>query len=271
MKNHKYKVVVLSDLKEATENSLKSTISLVKNLGADIKFFHVKKPTDVVKRDSQLSTFRTINEQHNITTKHIENLIQSVSKTYNVNIDYSHAFGNVKNEIQDYLNEHQPDIVVLGKRKIKTMGLIGDSITKFVLKAHKGTILVVGNENALDPDIDLSIGVLNSNGLYNNESLVNDLLLQSQKPLKAFKVINQGQEKEKVEITSNNKVVEYVFERNDNTISNLSKYLLKSNVNLLYLSRVSKEKDGLKKSDLKDVIEKLEIPILLSGESITLN
>ncbi|MGB5419527.1 universal stress protein [Algibacter sp.] len=267
MKKSKYKIVVLSDLKNSSDMALKSTISLVKTIGADIKFFHVKKPIDVVNRDSQLSTFRTINEQHNLTKKCIENLIHPVSKAYGVTVDYSYAFGNVKNEIQDYLEEHQPDIVVLGKRK---KGLLGDNITKFVLKAHKGPILVVGKQNNIDSDKDLSIGVLNSEGINSNELLVSDLLSNSQKPLKAFKVINQGQAQGKTETITNN-MVEYVFERNDNTVSNLSKYLLKSNVNLLYLSRESRGKDGLKKSDIKDVINKLDVSILLSGESNGIN
>ncbi|MFL1010722.1 universal stress protein [Flavisericum labens] len=266
MKN-KYKIVVLSDLKDSSEKTLKSSISLAKTIGADIKFFHVKKPTDVVDRDSQLSTFRTINEQHSLTKNSIDDLVKSVSKTYGVPIDYGYAFGNVKTEIQDYLDKHQPDIVVLGKRKSK-IGLTGDKIVNFVLKTHKGTILVVGNQNNLEPDEDLSIGFLNNHSTSQDDALTNSLLKKSQKPSKAFRFIDKSKKQESSKTNSDNKTIEYVFERNDNTIKNLSNYLLKSNINLLYLNRKeNKNKNGgLRKSDIKDILAKVDVSMLLSSE-----
>ncbi|XCF06647.1 universal stress protein [Tamlana crocina] len=266
MDGNKNKILVLSDLKDSTEAILKSAIALAKILSADIKFFHVKKGTDVVDRDSQLSSFRTINEQHSLTKNSIDGIIKSVSKTYGLKIDYSYAFGNIKNEIQDQLDTYQPDVVIVGRRKSR-LGLAGDKIINFVLKAHEGPVLVVNSKNTIEPDKALFMAILNGRASGYSDAITNSLLEQTQKPLKLFEVVDKAGKHKGNEASSANGDVEFVFERNDNTVSNLSKYLLKSNINLLYLNRKSKEQnnDGLKKSDIKDIISKIEVSMLISG------
>lgn len=266
MDGNKSKILVLSDLKDSTEAILKSAIALAKILSADIKFFHVKKGTDVVDRDSQLSTFRTINEQHSLTKNSIGGIINSVSKTYGLKIDYSYAFGNIKNEIQDQLNAYQPDVVIVGRRKSR-LGLAGDKIINFVLKTYEGPVMVVNSKSTIEPDKALSMAILNGKSTGYSDAITNSLLQQAQKPLKLFEVVDKAGKHQGNGASSNNDEVEFVFERNDNTVSNLSKYLLKSNINLLYLNRKNKEQnnDGLKKSDIKDIISKIEVSILVSG------
>ena len=83
MKNRKYKILVLSDMKESTSNLLQSTIGLANMIDGDISFFHVKKPTEVVETESQLSAIRTINEQYNITDKKIKEMLGALSKNHN--------------------------------------------------------------------------------------------------------------------------------------------------------------------------------------------
>ena len=63
MKN-KYKMLVLSDLNETTSSTIKSSISFAKIIKADINFFYVKKPTEVIEKESQLSAMRTINKEY---------------------------------------------------------------------------------------------------------------------------------------------------------------------------------------------------------------
>ena len=86
MKNNKYKILVLSDLENTVNSTLKSTISFAKIIGADVEFFHVKKPTDVVGRDSQLSAMRTINEEFVATNNRLQALTDSISKTNSINV-----------------------------------------------------------------------------------------------------------------------------------------------------------------------------------------
>ena len=86
MKNNKYKILLLSDLNKSATSELISTVSLARMLDGDITLFHVKKPTDIVERESQLSAMRSINEEHISTNKIIENLIKPVCQEYQLNI-----------------------------------------------------------------------------------------------------------------------------------------------------------------------------------------
>ena len=269
MKNKKLKILVLSDLKEATNDILKSTASLVNIMGGEISLFHVKKPTDIVERESQLTALRTINEKHILTKKEIEQFTDYFQQTYNFSMSHSYTFGNVKNEIKDYISINKPDIIVLGKRKSKTVNLTGDNITDFILKNHNGSVLIAGSDNSLEPNQELSLGVLNSKDSLASTSFSEKLLMHSKKPLKSFKFINKVNTLTENE-PSDKKTIEYIFQRNDDTIQNLSSYLSKSGINLLLIdgsSKNNKDKEGLNKSDLKNVINQLNISLFISNEN----
>lgn len=160
MEQNRYNILVLSDLKETTDQVLKSTAGLAEIIGGDITLFHVKKPIDVVERESQLSAFGTINEKHLKTKKTIERYADHLQQEHNKQIGYKYTFGNVKNEIEEFIKTNKPDIIVLGKRNTKSISLIGDNITDFVLKTYKGIVMIVGKENTIEPNQDLSIAAI---------------------------------------------------------------------------------------------------------------
>jgi nucleotide-binding universal stress UspA family protein len=268
MRNNKYKILVLSDLKKSTHEIVKSTISLAKMIDADISFFHVKKPIDVVESESQLSAYRVINEQHTVTKNSIENVIESVSKIYGVELDYSYKFGNVKNEIGDYIIKYNPDIIVLGKRNSNLINFIGDSITDFVLKTYKGIIMIVGDENGLEPNQSFSLGLLNGQSFSNDSEFKMAIFSKAQKPLKAFSIVEKLNKIDNKDRTSGTKTIEYVFEYNDNALQSLSSYLSKNNINLLLIDRNNKNHEQqrhLKQLDIKSVINKLNVSLLISS------
>ncbi|MEC3906060.1 universal stress protein [Tamlana sp. 2201CG12-4] len=260
MKTNRYKILVLSDLKSATNTTLKSAVSLAKKINGDIEFFHVKKPSDIVEQDNQLSAMRTINKDFNATDKKIKSMISSISKDYKVNINYTFAAGNIKYEIGKIIKEYQPDIVVLGKRKSKPFNLIGDSITKYVLKTHKGGIMIAADNNVLEPDQEISLATLNDAEQSHKFQYVKDLMNQNQKPLKVFKIASKTNPSD----TSSNKdinTIEYVFEHSDNTFKGISKYLNISEVNLLC---IDKGKNDFKYSKIKAVLDHLNVSLLVN-------
>lgn len=262
MENNKYKIVLLSDLKKSTESELKSTISLLNMLdGGKITLFHVKKPTEVVGRECQLSAMRSINEEHIETNKTIENLINPIAKEYNLNINYSFAFGNVKNEIQTYINEHKPDIIVLGKRKPKTFNITGDNITDLVMKKHDGVIMIASEEHPLQPNRDFSLGILNKAENVSSINFVEDLINKSNQPLKSFKILKNTNKTSKEVPVSNKKTVEYVFENGNNALNNVSKYATKNNINLMCVDTRKQNK-----TNIKNIINNLNVSLLLTNE-----
>ncbi len=269
MKNIKYKIVVLSDLKDSASITLKSTVSLAKMIDGDIEFFHVKKPTDIVEIDNQLSAIRSINEKHLATEKKIKKIIEPISEAYGVNISHKFSFGNAKTEIEKYLKESQPDIIVLGKRKPKLIKLVGDSITHFVLKNFNGVVMIAADKNALEPNKELSLGVLNGMEQTFNVEFAEDLMSHTQKPLKSFH-ITKNSDTSNASVSNNNKnVVEFVFEQGDNAINNLSKYLSISNTNLLFVDRSNTNSNKtILDSDIQSVMDSLNVSLLLGSEKI---
>ncbi|WNH14151.1 universal stress protein [Thalassobellus suaedae] len=265
MKNKKSKILVLSDLKESTRNVLKSSVSLAKMVDGDIDFFHVIKPTDVVEKESQLSAFRTINEQHSATKKDIQNFVNPLSEAYGIDINYSYTFGNVKNEIREHIANNKPDIIVLGKRTSKTFKVMGDSITQFVLKEYDGVIMIA-SDNALEPNKNLSLGFFND--IDESSEFVENLIKHTEAPVKSFKIRKKSDALKEANISDDKKTIEFVFEKNDNTIMNLSNYLSKNNINLLCINRGKKKtanKLSFMSSDIKEAINKLDVSLLLSG------
>ena len=265
MKNNRYKILVLSDLKDSTNSILKSSVSLAKMINGDVAFFHVKKATDVVENDSQLSAIRIINKLHTKTRSQIQYLIDAISKDYDIKISNNHAFGNVKNEITDYLQVNKPDIVVIGKRKSHPFNFTGDNITDFIIKTHNGAIMIASDENTFEPNKVFSLGLLNNIEKSINIEFAESLISHSTKPLKSFKIGKQPNVLNESEKSIENKTVEYVFEQTDNAINNLFKYLSKNNVDLLCLNREN-EKNYMNttKIDINQIINKMNISLLIA-------
>ncbi|SDG84593.1 universal stress protein [Winogradskyella thalassocola] len=261
MKNNKYKILVLSDLKKSTSTIIKSSVGLAKMIDGEISLFHVKKHIDIVKRDNQFSAMRTLNEEHNNTKKQIEALVNDFSKAYDVKVSGNYAFGKIKEEIQKQIKLYNPDIIVLGQRDSNPLKLFGDSITRFILKKFKGIIMIASNENALVPNEKMTLGVLNgSNKIFSTE-FSKDIITHTKAPLKSFRILN-SQEESDVLISNEGKMVEYVFEQNDNAMTTLASYLQKNNINLLCVDR---EKDRTNaETSLKEVVNKLNVSLLVS-------
>lgn len=266
MKN--YKIVVLLNLDTSAQVTLKSAVSLAKMINGDIEVFSVKKPSDIINRESQLSAMRTISTKRTLTAKKMHELIAPISQEYGIDIKHSYVFGNVKNEIKDFITERQPDIVVLGKRKAKVFNLMGDNITGYILKVFKGAVMIANGRKGLEPNKEISLGMLNSALPSSGFEFAKDLVEHTKEPLKSFKTAKHTDALEKTPETSNNKTVEYVFEDGDNAINSISNFIAKSNVNLLYVERVEKssnKKSNLKASNIKDIVDKTNVNLLLTG------
>lgn len=271
MKTNKYKILVLSDLKDTTRNALKSTVSLAQMIGGEIEFFHVKSPAAVVERDNQLSAMRDINAKHLVTENTIKEAIRPISDEYGVNINYRFSFGNVKREIKKAIQDIQPDIIVLGKRKPRTIKLLGDSITHFVLKHYDGVVMIAADTNALEPKGELSLGVLNGEEQEFNLDFTEDLMNHAQKPLKSFKILRNSNASNKNSNEGNKHMIEYVFEQGDNAINNLSRYLSMSKTNLLLVDRANnvanKKVIG---ADIQSMMDSINVSMLLGRGKIQL-
>ena len=268
MKNIKPKILVLADFNKSVKSILKNTAGLAKIVDADINVLYVKKPTELVEKESQLSAMRTINKEHFKIKKDMLITAEPISETYGVDINCSLLYGNVKNEITQYIKESEPDIIVLGKRKSKKINLSGDNIADFVIKEFSGPIMILADDNAFELDKELTLGLFNNSEDMSNLMFVKELINTSVKPLKSFRIVKNSKELEEIKETVSEPVDEYVFEYTNNTVKNISNYMLKNNVNLLLLERSktnmkSKSKNFM--SDLRTMMDNLNVSMLLTG------
>ncbi|WP_339625750.1 universal stress protein [uncultured Maribacter sp.] len=269
MKKNNYKIVIFTDLKESLSNTLKSTLSLAKMIKGEIGLFHVKKASDVVTKESQLSAIRSINNEYIDMDKKIKSIVQSFSKDFGVPITYSFAIGNLKNEIANYIDVHKPDIVVLGKKKSNVFNLVSDNLIQFVLNQHKGPVFLTDEKNVLELNNELSFGILNDKEQSSVNDFTEGLLSNSQKPLKSFKIVENSDALKTNQTTKKRKEVEFIFEKNDNSIRNLSNYITKSNISLLCVNRSNdkRSKNDSITPNISDVIDTLKVPLILMGQS----
>ena len=165
MKNNKYKILVLSDLKEKSIQALSYAAKLSKEIDANVEFFYVKPLTEVAQTENPLSAIQIIRQVCNQTDKKIKDLVTPISKENDIKIKTNFAYGNVKNEIQNRINTSQPDIIILGERKQKRFKFLGDNITNFVQKNYDGVIFVASDKNVFDSRGKVSLDNL---GLKNN-------------------------------------------------------------------------------------------------------
>ena len=241
----KYKIVVFSDLKKSLGNTLKSTLSLAKMLNGEIAIFHVKKATEVVTEDSHLSAIRSLNSEYRDMDNDINSIVTTYSKDFGVPLTYSCTIGNLKNEIANYIEKEKPDFIVLGKRKSKVFNILGDNLIPFVLSGDEETSIA---------------------------SLTENLLLHSQKPLKSFRILKNADTSDKKKVSKERKEIEFVFDSNDNSIKNISNYVAINNINLLCINRSQNKGDSKNKSlsmptNINDIINNLNVPLILMGQT----
>jgi predicted peroxiredoxin len=165
MKSNKYKILVLSDLKETASQTLIYAANLSKEMDADVEVFYVKKATEIIETENPLSAIRVISDVCNKTDKKIKKFVAPISKQTDVHIKTAFAFGNVKNEIECCINTSQPDMIILGERTHKRFKFFRDNITRFVYNNYNGVVLVATGNNTLDGAGNVSLDNL---GLKNN-------------------------------------------------------------------------------------------------------
>lgn len=260
----KQKIVVLSRLKKGAISTLKSGLRLAKIMDGEVHFFCVKKPLDIIDIDSQLSAMRTINEKHKLTSKKIKKIVAAAAENYGVTVNYSYTFGNIQNEIEDYLQLQKPDVIVLGKGKSSLFNVRNQKMIRFILEKFDGQILISDEKNPLEPNHNISFGSLNNSTNISNKKFTDLLIRNSKQPHTSFRIKDAEKVEEKKAISTDNARIEYVFEKGDNAIKNIAKYVAKTNINLVSLKR---EKNNLKSSSrsLKELINELNCSLIVTN------
>ncbi len=265
--NQKYRILVLTNLSNTSESALKNAVQLAKVLQGSVEAFHVKSPSKVVTQINQLSAERAIHEDYYKTKSILKQIINKIEKEEGIRIKYEVAYGNIKNEIRQKIAQVQPEIVLLGKRKVKRVDVLRRGITQFLLDECDANILITGEDHKLHSYTDISLGVFGQSLQKEGIEIINDLKEQNNNPIRYFSIRSK---KNAEEATSRNdrEMISYVFSEGTNALDGLASYVSKTNTQLLCIPR---NLDGNRKvSKLKRVripvrvVDKLDIPVLIT-------
>lgn len=264
---NKHKIALFTDLQGDISSLLKSAVSLAQMINGEIEVFNVTKPTAIIGKENQLSAMRSISHEYVLTEKRMKDLISPITTNFKVPIKYSSTFGNIRNEIDRFLKENNPDILVLGRNKSKHFNTADDRIINFVLNVFKGTVLIVSHDKGLEPGKKIGIGSLNCSESAFNMSFTEDLFFHANNTIKAFNIVETSNTLPQTSGFLGRKTINYVFDNNENTVNNLPLYLTRSNIDLLFLEGRKKVKEDLSRLlNTYEIVRKSNINLLITGE-----
>lgn len=147
MNRNKHKILVLSDLKENAKETIQYAIEVSREINGALDLFCVKKPKDVIITDNPLSAMRTVSSAFIKTEEKARALITGITKNNFFPVKRVIEFGNVKNEIENYIEATNPDIIILGEKQKKIFKLNGDNISDFVKNKYASKVFVANKNN----------------------------------------------------------------------------------------------------------------------------
>ena len=261
----KNNIVVLVNLDKPQPKIVQNSINVANSMNADLTFLYVKKGAEAVRNENHISAIKSLTDTHMKMDGKMRELLRPFKDSTDSEIKSKIAIGNVKNHIEEHLNNLNPDLVILGKRAKKTLPWEGDRLTQHVVGKFQGPVLISATDQVLELNEQLSLGLLSGNVSDTPSGFVADLLKISSQPVKSFRIVDNAEDTQ----TSKPipfKTVEYAFDQGDNAVKNLSKYVLRNNVNLLFVDRdhVAQRNRKATSSNMNGVINQLPSSLLLA-------
>lgn len=149
MNRNKHKILVLSDLKENAKDTIQYAISVARETNSALELLCIKKPNEIITTENPLAAMRTLSSEFLKTEQKAKHLIRSITKDDFFPVKSTIEFGNVKNEIENYIKRKNPNFIILGKKQKKLFSLQGDNLSDFILKKYDKKAFIV-NKDALD-------------------------------------------------------------------------------------------------------------------------
>ncbi|MDC6363334.1 MULTISPECIES: universal stress protein [Flavobacteriaceae] len=246
--NPKYRISVVLDLSKNSDQVFINAVEMAKTINASIEVLHVKPAIDVVKRESQFSAIDTIYKDDRETRAKMHSLIQHVPVGEELPIAYTLVYGNVKNTVKEHLEQHKPDIVVLGKRRNR-LGLWADSLTDFVVSEAKTNVLIMGEDHKFHTFRDLNLGFFGNEMQLKGLEIIKDLKRDNDKPVRLFQIKNQDASEPQQENLWK-KTVSYVFTEGSNAMDGLVSYVARTNTQLLCVHNKAQARHLVRKSNV---------------------
>lgn len=242
-----YRVSVLLDLMDNPELVLYNAVQLTKRLGGTLEVFHVK--------SAGQSTADALSE--------IESLIAQLQRhEEGMPIGHRLEYGNVRHRIRDYLALVKPDVLVMGKRRNR-MGILGESITEFVIDQTNATnIFVFGEGQRLGSFDELHLGVFGRNLNEKGKHIIMDLKKDSQSAVRLFDINSQTGETEQPTYPWQ-RTIPYVFTQSATALDALISYVNRTQTELLCMPKGPSRTFAFQTNAVREVLHKAKIPLMI--------
>lgn len=142
MNRNKRKILILSDLNETSKEVIQYAITIAKEFNGALELLCVKKPSNIVKEDNPLSAVRNLNNEFIKTEQKAKQIIRSITKNDFFSVKNTILFGNVRNEINIYIKDSNPDLIILGKRQKRFFNFNSDNLTEFVKNKYTNKVCI---------------------------------------------------------------------------------------------------------------------------------
>lgn len=261
----KKNILTLINLDNPQPNIIQNAINVASSMNATVTFLYVKKGTEAVQNENHLSAIKTLTETHMKMDRKMRDLLEPFQQSTDTELRSKVAIGNVKNHIEKHLDDLNPDLVILGKRSRKTLPWEGDRLTQLIVNKFEGPVLISATDQVLELNEQISLGLLSAKATETPKGFAADLLKISSRPVKSFRIVDKTGDSPSPNPTPF-KTVEYAFDPGDNAVKNLSKYVLRNNVNLLFLDRdhVTQRSRKTTTANMNGVINQIPSSLLLA-------
>nr|WP_298998790.1 hypothetical protein [uncultured Allomuricauda sp.] len=248
----KYRISVLMDSGLSSAKALQNAAKLAKVLNGRVEVVCIKSPLSVVKQANQFSAKRDIYEDSRTVKTEIQGLISKIGEQEGLNISFQINYGNIKNKLKDYLITAEPDILVLTKRRYKSLGGI----------EGKTNLLIMGDDDDFHSFKDISLGVFGET-LQNTEvDIIKDLKRETSKPVRLFS-IRKGKKRSEENEHQTNEAVTYVFSEGANALDGLTSYVKRTKTELFCISKQKDGKSTFQNDQTDQILRKVSVPVLL--------
>lgn len=165
MKTNEYKILVLSNLKENSNQILSYATKLAHEIDAKVELLHVKDISEITQMENSIMVSKKINEIYNKMNKTVSDFAQPISEKNDIKIKTTFALGNLRNVIENHIKVSNPNMIILGQKTPKRFNWFSDNIIEFVHDIYDGVIFEATDADLSDKDGKVSLDNL---GLQNN-------------------------------------------------------------------------------------------------------
>ncbi len=277
-KNIKYEFLVLMDFSESSYIALKYAISLAKITDSKIHVYHVGNPGKIAVSDNQVAVLRAFESENKKVEDKLGSIVEIIT-TEGIQAICHHTIGNIINELEKLIDQVNPDLIVVGKKKEKLR--FSGKLTNFLLNKYSGSLLIVGKEIAFQTGTKISIAC-NGNTLYQyGPQIVSKIDHHTKAPLTLVNVQKLSESNEKLDLPkiwqsfyTMNLNINIEYQNNSSVILGLIEHISEKKIELFCIGRGKYKNTFLNRifnnySTPYEIIRRVNIPILIMGTKPT--